>query len=126
MAFIPHTLHEGGHPPFEYIAAGNIVVKVGTALTFSSGKLAVASGTTVPEYFSLINKTCSSGDVIPVQKREDGIDYEADVSSGVTLSESNIGSRVTIDSEGASVTDTTTGGVALIVALDGGKAVVRF
>lgn len=128
MGFIPHTLNEGGHPPFEYLPAGAITVEVGTALTMTSGKLAKAASTAVPQYFALTNKVCTAGEIIPVQKLEKGVDYETVAS--VAIADTLIGSKVTIGSDAGSVTATTTDGVAQIVSVSGNakgdKVVVRF
>lgn len=128
MAFIPHTLNEGGHPPFEYLPASAGAVALGMALDFTSGKLTKASGTTVPKYFSLVTKTCVAGDIIPVQKLEHGVDYET--TAGAAIADTLIGAKVTIGSDGLSVTATTTDGIAQIVSVSGNaagdKVVVRF
>ena len=124
MAFIPHTLNEGGHPPFEYLPASAIEVKLGMALTMSAGKLAKASGTTVPQYFALVNKSCEAGEIIPVQKLECGVDYETTCSA--TITEANVGQKVTINNDALQVTGSTTDGIAQIVSVDGKKVVVRF
>lgn len=128
MAFIPHTLNEGGHPPFEYLPASAITVELGMALVFSGGKLAKATGTTVPQYFSLTNKVCAAGDIIPVQKLEHGVDYET--TSSAAIADTLIGAKVTIATDAMRVTATATDGIAQIVSVSGNaagdKVVVRF
>ena len=128
MAFIPHTLNEGGHPPFEYLPASAMSVELGMALDFTSGKLTKASGTTVPKYFSLVTKTCADGEIIPVQKLEKGVDYET--AASVAIADTLIGAKVTIATDGLRVTATATDGIAQIVSVSGNKAgdkvVVRF
>ena len=47
MAFMLHTTDDGHIPAWEYLPCSAITPKVGMALTQSSGKLAVATGTTV-------------------------------------------------------------------------------
>ena len=128
MAFIPHTLNEGGHPPLEYLPASAMSVELGMALDFTSGKLTKASPTTVPKYFALVTKACEAGEIIPVQKLEKGVDYETTAS--VAIADTLIGAKVTIASDGLRVTATATDGVAQIVSVSGNaagdKVVVRF
>jgi hypothetical protein len=125
MAFIPHTLNEGGHPPFEYLPAKAGDVALGMALDFTGGKVVkISAGTTVPKYFSLVTKTCADGEIIPVQKLETGVDYET--TSEATLSEGDVGKKVALNTNGLQVTSNATDGVAQIVSVDGKKVVVRF
>ena len=128
MAFIPHTLNEGGHPPFEYLPASAMTVELGMALDFASGKLTKASGTTVPKYFSLTSKVCEANEIIPVQKLEHGVDYETTASAAIA--DTLVGAKVTIATDGLRVTATTTDGIAQIVSVGGNaagdKVVVRF
>lgn len=128
MAFIPHTLNEGGHPPFEYLPASAMTVELGMALDFTGGNLTKASATAVPKYFSLTSKVCQAGDIIPVQKLEHGVDYETTASAAIA--DTLVGAKVTIATDGLRVTATTEGGVAQIVSVGGNKTgdkiVVRF
>lgn len=127
MAFIPYMLNEGGHPPFEYIPASAMEVKLGMALIVEGGKLTAVSGGELPQYFCLTNKVCEDGEIIPVQKLEDGVDYET--TATVALSEADVGKKLTIaaDSLGVTATD---GGHAQLISIAGtevgAKCVVRF
>ena len=51
MAFYIQQVDGGRNPGHEYLPAGAIVPKVGMALTMTSGKLAIASGTTAPSLY---------------------------------------------------------------------------
>lgn len=129
--FIPHK-NDGSIRPqsLEYLAASAITPKKGLALTFSSGLLALCSGTTKPEYICMCEgPTLTSGDVIPVLKvLPDRVFETAWSATGTSI---NIGQKVTIASDGLRVTATTNSGVAEIVAkedsaLENDTVYVRF
>ena len=53
MAFIPAYKHETAPVPFEYYPAGAIQnLEPGTLLYLNAGKLAVAAGTTKPQFIA--------------------------------------------------------------------------
>lgn len=123
---------DGGHvPAIEYLPAGAITPKVGMALTQSSGRLAIATGTTAPSYISLCEResACEAGEEIPVLRVAKEITFETTASAALTSV--NLGDKVTLHaSSGMQVTATTTSGVAEIVAMDGtaagSRVLVRF
>lgn len=119
MAFLIHSVDDGRVPAWEYLPAAAITPKVGTALYFSSGNLAVATGTTKPEYISMIDcdAALTAGDIIPVIRVAPDIVFET--KSSASYAERKIGDKVTIGSNGDAVTATTTSGVAEIVYIDG-------
>lgn len=129
--FIPIKNDTGCPTPWEMLPCGAITPKLGMALVQSSGKLAIATGTTKPTYISMVEKTaaCTAGDLIPVIRVEPGNIYETELSaSGSSL---NLGDKVTLHaSNGLQVTATTTNGVAEIVEFlgtaSGDKVRVRF
>ena len=118
--FIPYSNEDGRVPPWKYLPCSAITPKIGMALVQSSGKLAIATGTTKPTYICMEEHSAavSAGDIVAV------IDVEPDqvfeVTNSASLSGVNIGDKVTLhDSNGLQVTGTTASGVARIVAKDG-------
>ena len=129
MAFKIYSTDDNRVPGIEYLPASTITPKVGMALTMSSGKLEVASGSSTPLYISVIEKSraCKSGEIIPVIRVGKDIIFETSFS--VDPSSLNVGDKVTIDSSGMNVTATKTNGVAEIVYMDmdaGAMCRVRF
>lgn len=128
MAFKIHTTDDNRVPGIEYLPAGAITPKVGMLLTQSGGNLALCSGTTVPTYVSMCEReaACTAGDIIPVLRIQKDMIFEGDGS--VSLSALKSGDKVTIGTDGLTLTATTTGGVAEIVQVinDGAAARVRF
>lgn len=130
MAFLIHTV-EGGHiPPFKYLPAGAITPKVGLALVESSGNLVLATGTTKPTHICMMEGSAAltAGTIIPVIDVTEDIIFETTCSAAFT----NIkkGQKVTIHTDGAQVTATTSSGVATVVDGDGvasgEKVLVKF
>ena len=129
--FIPHDNSDGRVPPWEYLPATAITPKIGMALILSSGQLAIATGTTKPEFISMTERDAAltAGDIIPVIKVLE--DQVFETTNSASLSGVNVGARVTLHaSNGLQVTGTTSSGVAEIVAKDGDDAgsrvLVRF
>lgn len=119
MAFLIHSTDDGHVPAWEYLPASAITPKVGMALTMSSGKLALASGTTVPKYICMTERdsALTAGDIIPVIAVTDDIVFGT--ANSAEISEAAIGTKVTLASDGLRVTATATDGVAEIVGLEG-------
>lgn len=119
MAFLIHTTDDGHIPAWEYLPAGAITPKVGMALTMTSGKLALASGTTVPKYICMTERdsALTAGDIIPVIAVTDDVIFSTENSAALT--ETAVGTKVTIATDGLRVTATATDGVAEIVGLEG-------
>ena len=95
-------------------------IAVGEVLKLSSGKLTKASGTDVPEFVAL---GAGTGVVIPVKRIYEDEVYQTTLSaSGTSL---NIGDKVTIHTDGAQATATTTSGVfeltEILNSASGGK-----
>lgn len=99
----------------EYRVAGSAIGR-GVLVKYYSGKLAVASGTDVPEYVTLGAST-ASGDEIPVKRIYEDEIYETVLqAAGTSL---NLGDKVTVYTDGAQVTATTTNGIFEIIEMDG-------
>lgn len=128
--FIPYKTDDGRVPAWEYLPASAITPKVGMALTMTSGKLALASGTTKPTYISMVEKetACTAGDIIPVVRVDADMILETTFSAAATSVVP--GAKVTVATDGLQVTGTTTDGIAEVVELDGttagSKVRVRF
>ncbi len=129
--FIPYQNEDGRAAPWEYLPCSAITPKIGMALILSSGKLAIATGTTKPSYISMTEKSAavSAGDIIPVIRVQPDQVFEC--TNSASLSGVNIGQKVTLHAaNGLQVTGTTTSGVAEIVAKDGdgagSRVLVRF
>ena len=122
MAFKIYSTDDGRVPGIEYLPAGAIAPKVGTALTISGGNLAIATGTTKPKYISMCEAaaTLTAGTEIPVIRVGEDMVFEAPLSvAGTSL---KVGDKVTIATGGEQLTATTTDGVAEIVGIVGTAA----
>ena len=129
MAFIPAYKHETSPVPFEYYPAGAITgLEPGTLLYLNAGKLAVASGTTKPQFIAQHSGTTTDGQDIAVEKIKESTIYETTCSAAFTSVQ--VGAKVTVDTTGKKVTATTDSGVATVVGIDGttvgSKILVRF
>ena len=132
MAFLIHKIDDNRVCGIEYLPAGAITPKAGMALYQASGNLALASGTNKPTYISMVEKDAAltAGDIIPVIRVNPDIVFETTLAaSGTSL---NLGSKVTLHTDGLQVTATTTSGVAEIidfpdgVKTSGARVRVRF
>ena len=131
MAFMLYSTDDGHLPAWEYLPAGAITPKVGMALTVSSGKLAVAAGTTAPAYISMTESASvlTAGTLIPVIRVQKDMIFKTTNSAAFT--DIALGNKVTLHaSNGLQVTATTTGGVAEVVGIggtaEGSEISVRF
>lgn len=129
MAFIPAYKHETSPVPFEYYPAGAITgLEPGTLLYLNAGKLAVASGTTKPQFIAHHTGTTADGEQVAVEKIKESTIYETTCSAAFTSVQ--VGAKVTVDTTGKKVTATTDSGIATVVGIDGttvgSKILVRF
>ncbi len=122
MGFLIHSVDDGHVPAFEYLPAGAIQTEIGLALVQDGGNLIVASGANAPAYICMCEKDskCTAGDIIPVIRVEKGIVFETTVSAAATSLK--LGNKVTLSTDGKSVTATTTDGVAELVYIGGTAA----
>lgn len=129
MAFKIASYDSDRNAPHEYLAAGAITTKLGLALVFSSGLLALATGTAKPEYICMTEGAAAltSGTVIPVFKVLPDMIFET--TNAASLSGVAVGTKLTIHTDGAQVTGTD-GGCAMLVSkagdTAGSKVRVRF
>ena len=119
MAFKIHSIDDNRIPGIEYLPCGAITPKVGMALIQSSGNLALATGANAPAYISMCERetACTAGDIIPVIRVDKDMIFETAFSAAA--SSVKLGSKVTLHTDGLSVTATTTSGVAEVVYMDG-------
>ena len=125
------TLFTDSTPSIEYLAGtASETFKYGEALVFSeTGKLTKASGAVKPEYVSAANIALpSSGGIVPAVRITETMLFEVPLSaSGASLV---CGNKVTIGTDGLTVTATLTNGTAEIVGINGtavgDTVVVRF
>lgn len=118
MAFLEHS-REGGNLPFVYIPASAITPVTGLALAMSGGYAAIASGTTMPQYICMQteDEAVEEGTIIAAVRVLPDTIWEAPCSAD--YSAVSIGSRVTIGTDGLTVTATTTGGNFEVTYIDG-------
>lgn len=120
MGFILHKTDGSSRPTsFEYLPASAFTPKVGMALKYTSGKLALCSGTTKPEYISMTERAAAltAGDIIPVMRTQPDMVFA--VPAQADASAVTDGQKVTIHTDGLQVTATTSSGVAEIVGREG-------
>lgn len=123
MAFLYYQNQGAIVPGSEYLPAGAITAVRGLTLTMSSGKLAVASGTTAPSYICLCDsagEALEDGEIIPVSRVLPDQIYATTWS--VAASSVTRGQKVTLSADGLQVTATTTSGVAEVVDFEGTNA----
>lgn len=108
-------------PPEFYEVKASVEVKIGETLVLESGKLAKCNGTKMPTHIAM--RAVGSSDTnreIPVCRIESNQVYDVPLSVAPTSSLVP-GAKVTIATDGMSVTATTTDGVATIISTNGAK-----
>jgi hypothetical protein len=115
-------------PVVKEIPAAAGTYSVGDALVISGGLATKTTGTVTPEFISAGKGTLSSGDVLAVNPIYEDMEF---LTSFITTATGlKIGEKVTIATDSAQVTATTTNGVAEIVdpisTAAGGEVVVKF
>ena len=127
--FIPHKWLNQSEPWEKKPAANGLTLHVGTALAFSSGNLAKATGDTKPEYICMEEVTTTeAGQMVHVERVRPETEYETELSAAATGIK--VGGKHTIDANGEMITATTDSGVAEVMSFDGtaagSKVCVRF
>lgn len=128
MGFKIHLTDDGRVPGIEYYPADGLVPKVGMALAFSGGVLAVASGSTAPGYIAMTERdeAVEEGEAIPVIRVSDDIIFSA--MPGEDMSSAVLGDSVTVGEDGLTVS--AGDGAAVLVGVidpaEGGEVLVRF
>lgn len=119
--FIPHNI-DGGAATLEYQPAAAITPKVGLALAWSSGKLAICGATAKPDYICMTeaSSAVTAGTMIPVIPVDCHIVFAVPAQAAMTSI--NPGDKVTLHTDGLQITATKTSGVAQIVGREGTAA----
>jgi hypothetical protein len=108
------------NPPFEYYlltdAEGSVYNE---ALVQTSGRLTKCGATAVPEFISVSARTAEATSVtlLPVIRVQDTLEFAT--TSQATVASTLIGNKVTLHTDGATVTATTASGVFEISTTDG-------
>ena len=120
--FIPEIWHNSESEPWELQPAANgLTLHVGTALAFSNGNLAKATGATKPEFICMEDVTTNkAGQKIHVERVREETVYETTLS--VASAAIARGAKYTIAADGEKLTATTADGVAEVVNFDGKEA----
>lgn len=118
MAIRYFKIDDGRVPPHEYLPVAAITPKWGMTLVMEGEQLVMATDADVPEYLAMCEYTdaVEAGTVIPVTRVAEDIIYLAPLSAAGTALK--IGDKVTIHTDGVSVT-ATTGGAFQISAIHG-------
>ena len=123
--FIPVNYFDGEPNPWQKlpVAAGK-TLHVGTALTFTGGKLDIASGATKPTYLCMQEVASSTaGEGIHVIRISPDTLYETQLSEASSAIAA--GTKYTLDAAGEKITATSASGVAEVVSFDGTDACAR-
>lgn len=122
MSFKIHTLDHASVLPIEEHPCSAIQPQVGMAMVLSGGKLVKATGTTKPTYICVTQRPAAvtAGELIQVTPCTADAVYET--AFAVEAASIKLGSKVTIHTDAMSVTATTEGGIAEVVAMDGTAA----
>ena len=99
--------------PEKHVAGTDITP--GMALKFNAGKLVAATGATKPEYIA--HGKAASGEEVAVYAVSEGMVFEVPCSAAPTALVE--GDKVTLGTDGFTVTATKTDGVATIISLNG-------
>lgn len=126
MGFKVHYTDDGRTPSFESMPASEgLTPRLGMALKLEEGRLSAAQGAQRPAYISMTEREtpCADGESIPVIRAGADIVFETvleEAPDGVKP-----GDRLTLTTDGMSVT-ATKGGAAEVVSADEGAVRVRF
>lgn len=116
--FRVHMVDDGRNMPHEYLPAKGLTPQMGMALRLEGGKLVTAKGAEKPEYISMTERAeaCKEGDVIPAIRAAADTSWEVEASADMAAIK--VGDKVTISTDGLSVT-ATKGGAARVVGMEG-------
>lgn len=119
-------------PMIEYPVTANEAIAVGQALRLNAGKLTKGTATAKPEYMSVSKVEAGTDKVGTVIQVLPDMEFEAEVVATEGANALVVGDKVTIGTDGVTLTATKTSGVATIVAIPeplkatGGKVIVKF
>jgi len=92
---------------------------IGEALVLTSGRLTKCAATATPEFISVKAQAAEITAVTPIAVLRVQEDMIFSTTSTATVAATLVGAKVTLHTDGASVTGTTSSGVATIVSTDG-------
>ena len=98
-----------------------VAITPGMALTLAGGTLTVCAATSKPTHISM--GSGAAGDNVSVYAVNSDMIHEVDAPASFTAKE---GDKVQLGTDGASITNTTTNGVATVVSIEGDKVQVKF
>lgn len=107
----------------DYLMADGEGVVAGEALTLTSGRLTKCAATAVPGFISNCTIALAATSVVPVQAIKVNTEQVWKVKSMATVAASVVGSKVTLHTDGISVTATTSSGVMEVLSTDGATTI---
>ena len=119
-------------PMIELPVTASEAIVVGEALRLNAGKLTKGTATARPEYISVSKVEAGTDKVGTVIQVLADMEFEAEIVATEGANSLVVGDKVTIGTDGVTLTATKTSGVAEIVAIPeplqatGGKVIVRF
>ena len=119
-------------PMIELPVTASEAIAVGEALKLNAGKLTKGTATTRPEYISVSKVEAGTDKVGTVIQVLADMEFEAEIVATEGANTLVVGDKVTIGTDGVTLTATKTSGVAEIVSIPeplqsiGGKVIVRF
>ena len=117
-------MDKGNTPIIKQLPSAAATFAVGEVASIVSGAITKVSGTAVPKYVVVEKGTKTTADTVSVQPIYPDQEYETTQAVDGQLV---VGSKVTIHTDSASVTSTTTNGVATVIETSGstsGSAVI--
>jgi hypothetical protein len=120
MAFKQSSSLSVSSDPFEYyLMTDGEGVTLGEALVQTNGRLTKCGATATPEFIAQRTQAAENPSVTPVPVIRTKEEREFETTSVATVSPTLIGSKVTLNTDGLTVTATTTSGVFEISHTDG-------
>jgi len=118
---------KGNNPAIKEMAVAAATYGIGEVLAESNGLLTKVTGTVKPAYVSCGVGTKASGDLLAVNPIYKDMEFTTTLAASGAI---KVGEKVTIHSDSAQVTATTTSGVATLLEItgtaSGSKVVVKF
>ncbi len=116
MAFKIASLLDGTHPPFEYfLGKDGEAFALGEALVMDGGRLTKCAADATPEFICQRTQAAETPakTLLPVTRVTETQEYEAPIGAA-TPTAVVVGSKLTLHTDGLSLTDSTDGGVFLV------------
>ena len=113
MAFKKHKSSSAKTQVIEYyLATDSEAITLGEALVLTSGRLTKCGATATPEFIALGSRSAGTDVQVPVARVMEDEEYETTFSADA--SSNAVGTKVTLHTDGLTVTDTATNGVFTI------------